>query len=122
MRIPPLYHFTCRDHGLPGIRKRMTLKPQPSPFTCTPVVWLTSDPDATWEQLGLTSTILDCDRMDVRCTVETTRHCLSWAAYALKRGLPVGAREVLETGRETDSWWVSERPLRVAALAELSDA
>lgn len=116
-RPEALYHFTCSDHGLPGIERLGLLVPNPRGLTPTPVVWLTDDPTPDRHDLGLTSLSLSCDRMEVRCVVENTRGAaMPWAYYCAKRGTPVGMRDILEFERDPSSWWVSEKPLKVAVV------
>lgn len=115
----PLYHFTCSDHGLPGIRNQGGLlipNIGVRRITPTPIVWLTSDPEAAREDIGLSSTILTCDRMEARCEVKDTRRCMPWSYYAARRGVPVLIRDMLEFETKPDTWWVSEHPLRVTHI------
>ena len=67
-RSPILYHFTCDDHGYPGIVRTGTVLPRQHPFMpgLGPLLWLTdlAEPP-TPESVGLTSQNLKCDRLAV---------------------------------------------------------
>jgi hypothetical protein len=110
-----LYHYTCADHGRPGIDRDGVLRPNSHPWLATPLVWLT-DLDQPWrEALGLTSNLLSCDRAAVRYTADPSG-CVRWTVWA--RRLPRDLREVFESapGVLPGHWWVSERPLPVRVL------
>ena len=116
MNAPTLYHFTCEDHGAPGIRKKGLAIPHRG-MTPTPVVWLTDDPDATREELGLSSHSLTCDRMQVLFAAEGCRRAMPWREYKALRGLMIGVRELLEVpGCDPAKWWVCERPVLVVEV------
>lgn len=67
-----LYHFTCPDHGEPGIEAEGLIRPRAHPMMrhLGPLVWLTDLPmPVSPEVVGLTSNYLTCDRMAVRYDV-----------------------------------------------------
>lgn len=110
-----LYHYTCTDHGLPGIRAASRLRPRrPVPFLeSPPVIWLTDldridDPGA----LGLQSSIISCDRTAVRFTVHP-RHAVPWRDFTVIHHLNPVTVAHLELDRTPEHWWVTCEVLRV---------
>lgn len=74
-----LYHYTC-SHAAPRIKATGLLLPNSHPHNPEPLVWLT-DLDVPWrEALGLTSTILDCDRTEWRFTLTEPVAVHPWVA------------------------------------------
>ncbi len=105
-----LYHWTCADHGEPGIRRSRLIWPFPHVMLgLPPMVWLTSEPAQGRESLGLTSTYLSCDRMAYRVTVNvddafTIDH---WPTSRARRlANPDVVRDLERFGRP-DTWWIS---------------
>lgn len=74
------FHYTCRDHGLPGIRANEELYPHPllRDPALPALVWLTDLPHPNREGLGLTSHVLACDRTEVRITVPDHSSIQPW--------------------------------------------
>ena len=105
-----LWHFTCTDHGEPGIRRSGLVLPNPRAML--PVAWFTSNPDVPREALGLTSHALTCDRMACRFEAASRRHLIPWRHFAA----PHPVRRLLESAPGVDPalWWVSTRPVPVA--------
>lgn len=109
-----LYHFTC-DHSIKGIRRDGVLRPWPQPILGESLVWFTDMPDATRDQLGLTSPSITCDRMAHRFDVDLAElDALYWPFYA--RDIPRNRREALEgtPGALPAHWWVSTQPVAVS--------
>lgn len=109
-----LYHYTCVDHGEPGIRSKGKLLPNLQPLLGRSLVWLTDldTPDA-WA-LGLTQHTLCCDRTEIRVTAKPFHGTdktavVPWWHYA--RNVEPVLREVLETKGLPMHWWVSPQPV-----------
>ncbi|MGH9252718.1 MAG: hypothetical protein ACRD0W_24855 [Acidimicrobiales bacterium] len=110
--IKPLWHFTCGEHGYPGIGRRGVLEPRLHKLfpQLGPIVWLTDDPGADREALGLTQTFIRCDRMAYRYRV-TPSYAVRWsdvrAALVTLRVVAPRVLADLEAGREPASWWLT---------------
>lgn len=120
MSRPPLYHFTC-GHGAEQIREDGLIRPMSwfpagSGMVAAPnVVWLTSDPLPSRDAVGLTSTLLTCDRMEYRFDVGAVG-AWPWRSFASLHGCTDAYwRDLLGTswGRP-DTWYVATRPLEFA--------
>ncbi|MGH9252915.1 MAG: hypothetical protein ACRD0W_25905 [Acidimicrobiales bacterium] len=98
-----LYHYTC-DHGAARIGDSGILQPHLG------LVWLTDLDVPMREALGLTSHILNCDRIVHRYRVTDTASCQRWLTY-------LGRRWQLDLeladGARPAHWWVSEQPVPV---------
>ena len=107
-----LYHFTC-DHGHDGLGTNGTLQPQPHPLLpqLSALTWMTTDPNPTRDDCGLTSTMLDCDRMEYRYRVTDRRHCIPWAR--LRQLATSDVLAILESYGKPDTWWVARTPIPV---------
>lgn len=101
-----LWHWTC-DHGRHGIGIDGQI--DPGPAYC--LVWLTSDKKATREDLGLTSTILDCDRMSFLYEVDT-ENAEPWIGSDARDRMDAGLVADLECGRRAECWWISLEAVR----------
>jgi hypothetical protein len=65
-----LYHYCC-SHSLEGIRKDGFLRPwRQVALGDVPLVWLTDLEVPDRKALGLTSDLLDCDRLEHRVVVD----------------------------------------------------
>lgn len=115
-----LYHYTCRDHGEPGITRDQKLMPQRQPLLGRHLVWLTDmdTPDA-WA-LGLTNYTLCCDRTQVRVTV----HPQAWADrcgirpwWHYRRTVHPVLREALEQTGMLMHWWVTDNAVPIDTIA-----
>lgn len=108
---PTLFHYTCQ-HSMLGISSTLILRPFGAP-RCPQVVWMTDLPEPDRDALGLTSTILACDRTEYRYRVTDTSDVRAW--HAVRRSFPIGWRLVLESapGANPDHWWLSFRPVPV---------
>jgi len=109
-----LYHFTCEDHGLPGIQRDGALVPQPQHLLDgIRLLWLTDlalprDPDL----LGLSKALPgSCDRLAARFTVQT-RLAVPWRDFVALHRLDPDAVACLERYRTPEHWWVCGVPLR----------
>ncbi len=115
-----LFHFTCEDHGAPGIREDGVIRPSPLyvlDIGLTPrmyVAWLTDLPDPRRYQVGLTSQSLTCDRMAVRFEADVDAE--RWRRFARRHRdvLPGWWRRDLERFGDPWHWFVSTEPVPVA--------
>jgi hypothetical protein len=115
MSVRTLWHYTCSDHGAPGIRSDGFLRLSKlwgQPWAPS-AVWLTDLPFPDRERLGLTSVLLDCDRTEVRFEVETDT-AVRWKHFAAEHGIPRQWRRMLESqGADPYRWFLSTEPVRV---------
>ena len=109
-----LYHYTCADHGKPGIDRDGLIWPSFHWRLGERLAWFTdlAEPDAL--ALGLTSVTLPCDRTRVRYEVAAPESCVPWWQFA--RDLPREVREDMECAPGLPRhWWVSREPVPVLA-------
>jgi hypothetical protein len=99
-----LYHYTC-SHTRPVVGTRGMLRPNPHPWLGVSVLWLTDQDAPDRRGLGLTSNMLQCDRLEFRYIVEAG-DAKRWNDYAASVSLR--ARMILESasGARPDTWWV----------------
>jgi hypothetical protein len=116
-----LWHFTC-EHGFAGLgeRGKLGLNPHPLLPKLGQVAWLTSDPTPERDAVGLTSSLLMCDRMAYRYRVESPSRCIPWTAVR-----HLAAPEVLhdlESFGAPETWWIAREPVWVTLdqLAEVA--
>jgi hypothetical protein len=118
---PPdvLWHYTCLDGLVAILASGNVLRPNQHPFLPRPLVWLTDQADPDREALGLTSTVLSCDRLAAVVYVTDLHDVAWWPDYRQQLRPRPRARDIrdLEHGRRPSSWWVSERPLPIAGYA-----
>lgn len=108
-----LWHFTCA-HGAAAIGRRGVLQPNPQPvLDGLPLIWFTSDPFPARDDVGLSSLMLKCDRMECRYRATATDGCVPWLELAETIDLRTVA--MLSTGRAADTWWVSAAPVPAVA-------
>jgi hypothetical protein len=116
-----LYHFTCR-HAAERIEVDGDLKPHTQvQLDGRELVWLTDLDSPTREQLGLTSFILHCDRMEYRATVDCDAQ--PWPEYLREalRDVRLAARQlVVVAGVLPMHWYVTAEPTKVLALERVS--
>ena len=108
------YHYTCSDHGAPGIRADGVVRPFPAwQRYAPPLVWLTDLPFADADRLGLTARLLDCDRTEVGFEVDAPE-AVRWKFWARDNEVPRDFRRALEGfDAEPFRWFVSEVPVAV---------
>ena len=104
-----LYHFTCADHGEPGIRRERRVRPNWHPFFAGRIAWFTDDPAPEPEAVGLTSEIQPCDRMAFRVTIPDNPAIIPWTD--IRSRMPIGPRNDLEMFGEPDRWFVAAVPV-----------
>jgi hypothetical protein len=112
MLSPTLYHFTC-DHSAPLIEADGLLISQLQIDGPGRLVWMTDLPRPPRESMGLTSHILECDRMAWRFTVPPGQEVDWWPDWR-RRVRPWWA-EALESAdmARPAHWWVAELPVAV---------
>jgi hypothetical protein len=76
-------------------------------------VWLTDLEVPDRKALGLTSDLLDCDRLEHRVVVDVEAE--HWPRYARRLPLELRRRLELAAGARPMHWYVSEHPVPVAA-------
>lgn len=107
------YHYTCRDHGLPGIRETGELRP--NQVAVFPLVWVTDLTVPTRDALGLTSWSLTCDRSEVQ--VQVPHHPAIEPWWRWRRAHPElrDWAALLEAahGARPAHWFVSATPLPI---------
>lgn len=126
MRQPNiLWHYTCGDHGMPGIEATGKLRPRIHPFfpELGPVVWLTDLDSITRygaDAVGLHPTVrlLKCDRTEFRYAVDPAR-CpgLEHWFIARKRCCNIALVAELESDGWPARWWVATGPVPVLDVA-----
>jgi hypothetical protein len=104
-----LYHFTCRD-AAPLIAEDGELRPHRQvQLDGTKLVWLTDLEAPNRYEIGLTSHILSCDRMEFRFAADVEEP-LRWVDYLRDqpRDVRVAARYLaMATGAKPMHWYVS---------------
>lgn len=121
-----LFHFTCLDHGAPGIDASGLIRPPagPRPAGLPPVVWLTDDPDIDPAALGIDparAVVLTCDRTAVRYAVDCPVP-IRWLGSSFRRKADpewVTAIEDRTCGADPARWFVSRHPMRPFARVEV---
>lgn len=83
------------------------LRPNPHPWLGRAILWLTDQEIPDRLGLGLTSNLLECDRLAFRYVVETNE-AKPWNEYA--KSVSLAGRMILESvpGTRPDTWWVLE--------------
>ena len=107
-----LWHFTC-DHGYAGIGRRGLLMPHAHPLMpeLGPVVWLTTDPAPARDDIGLTSTMLGCDRMGYRYRAHPDVNAAPWTS--LRHLVDPSLIVDLELYGKPDTWHLATDPVPV---------
>lgn len=111
----PLYHFTCSDHGYPGIMGD-TIRPTLHPLMphLGPLLWLTdlANPP-TADSIGFGSGLLDCDRLAHRFLV-SLRPGVAKAWTTLRSRVDDDVVKILDSYGQPEHWFVVRRPLLVS--------
>lgn len=105
-----LYHYTCADHGRPGIIRSGVIIPNWHPFVGAALAWFTTEADPDRQATGLGMSLTRCDRMAFRFTADP-RHCTPWFKSWQRRQCPVSVTEALEQFGDPEHWWVSSVPV-----------
>lgn len=112
---PVLYHFTCA-HAFRRIgRQNCLLVPQVKhPLLGCKVTWLTTEAEPDRMATGLTSSILDCDRMQYRYLVTgiDLSACREWLGSWERRNAPQRNVRTLESYGDPEHWWIADRAVR----------
>lgn len=126
--LPTLYHWTCRhaydalgESGelLSGSHFISTIDYLTLPLVAmhaTTAVWLTDiamPSSIAREQLGLTSKVVDCDRMAYRYRAAQQDRIVPWSD--MSRHWPAWVIRALESveGVDPSRWWCSPGPVQV---------
>lgn len=110
---PMLYHYTCDDHGAPGIVRTGRLLPMWHPLLRRKLVWLTDLDTPDRYALGLDVARLRCDRTRYRVTIGRANPNLTepWCRFARQNAIPTVLRGLLEENTLSRHWWVATVPL-----------
>jgi hypothetical protein len=122
-----LFHYTC-THAIDAIDDDGLLRPitDVHPLTLDdgvlPLLWLTDLSVPIRDALGLTSTILRCDRTEIRYDVTSTDDVLAWTDWRRAhrhdaRILRIASVLESESGARPAHWFVSEIPLRSSGVS-----
>lgn len=107
-----LWHYTCR-HRAALIGASGVLAPHDQlVLGGVALVWLTDLDVPDVDALGLTSTMLSCDRTEARYRV-TGGETLPWAEWAELSHVDRRTRSELTFGRRPRHWFVSTSPVPV---------
>lgn len=106
-----LWHFTC-THGFAGLGEHGTLRPNPHVLIpdLGPIIWLTDDPDPERDAVGLTSSMLACDRLQFRYRILGASRCVPWASA--RQLVPPAVLRDLESFGKPETWWIARNPLQ----------
>jgi hypothetical protein len=108
----PTWHYTC-DHSEAGIRESGLIQPNHHPLILRSMSWFTDlGPDRRYEA-GLTSSIINCDRMAYRFEVVDPAQLTWWPVAARALRVPQAVRDELEDGRLPAHWWIALAPVEV---------
>lgn len=121
--IPALYHYTC-DHGhtaighdgllLPVAARLPHLFPGKPGFRPTDLVWLTTLAAPDRYALGLTSTVIRCDRTRYRYRVAGHDRAAIYPWFIVRDQAPAEWRAQAEAPpHDPVTWWVSQMPVPV---------
>lgn len=106
--VTGFHHYCCRHSRAKIEDSHWQLQPG-----LDGLIWLT---DLAWPRrfaLGLTSTVITCDRTEWRMTVQDSPDITPWATFADAAHLERQFRRYLEFGRASEHWFVSVNPLEV---------
>ena len=115
-----LYHYTC-DHAVKGIREVGHVLPLASMYPESPMpqwgifAWFTDLDVPDMAGLGLTSTIISCDRTAYRFKVTDSTEVERWAN--VRRFHPWATALESAPGAMPAHWWVATEPVPVKAVA-----
>lgn len=113
---PPVWHYACA-HSAEGIRADGLIKPNPQPLLGNHALsWFTDLGREHRYAVGLTSTVITCDRMEYRFEVDLA-NLLWWPRAARQVDAERSVRDALEAGRLPAHWWVAFDPVPVLAEA-----
>lgn len=106
-----LYHYTCK-HMARKIGKRGVLRPFRQPMlNGREVVWLTDMAAPDVRALGLTQTMLSCDRTSRRYVTDSALP-QRWLYSQIRHLTPQVQLDLLEFGRSPGRWWISTVPIK----------
>ena len=110
-----LYHFTCA-HRAPLIGGRGVLKPNPQPMLGgVALVWLTDLAVPDRDGLGLTSSLVRCDRTEFRYRALSHIGVQAWMISSWRARLHSDLLADFELFGQPLRWFVSAQPVPVEA-------
>jgi hypothetical protein len=112
-----LYHFTCDDHGAPGIMRDGLVRPAWHPLLDVWLAWFTDLDAPPADAIGLQrgGGLLTCDRTAVRFEVDAPG-AVSWASWARAHRVRRVVRDALEGRGMPAHWFVSPAAVPVVAV------
>jgi hypothetical protein len=110
-----LYHFTC-SHAAKSIERERWLRPNRHVSLDHELVWLTDLDRPSIYGLGLTSTILRCDRTEWTVIVPQSDAIVSWGSWAHEHKIGRQMRDELEYGAMPAHWYIAELPVPILAI------
>jgi len=111
-----LFHYTCGDHGKPGIDRQGLIRPGSDLGVNLPqamFAWFTDLDAPHREGLGLTDVIAKCDRL-AHCYAVDSPKVMPW--MSIRRALPRYFVDALEgtPGAMPMHWFVAAEPIKVS--------
>ena len=117
-----LFHYTCGDHGKPGIDRDGVIRPGSDLVRAADMTvglpqamfaWFTDLDAPHREGLGLTDTIAKCDRL-AHCYAVDSPKVMPW--MSIRRALPRYFVDALEgtPGAMPRHWFVAAEPIKVS--------
>lgn len=108
-----LYHWTCADHGRPGIEREGVIRPGSDLGVNLPqsmFAWFTDLDAPNRDALGLTNAVAKCDRLAHGYIVDSPK-VMPW--MSIRRALPRHFVDMLETtpGAMPRHWFVAAEPI-----------
>lgn len=107
-----LYHYCCSCSAR-RITARGFLRPHGRAQFGVDLVWLTDQAIPNRQGLGLTSTILRCDRLEHQYVIDCEdSQVVRWLDSPIRKELSreVGF-EAFEDGRQPETWWIATKPI-----------
>lgn len=108
MTPPPLFHYTCRDHGFAGIGTSGFVIPpalRHPDRDVDPLAWFTDLTRPNRDALGLTMHTTTCDRTTYRYRVTDTAQISRWTD--VRRSHPLAALLEGVPGARPAHWFVA---------------
>lgn len=100
-----MFHFTC-DHGFEGIKQLGYVAPNWHPLLGMKVAWFTDLETPNAETVGLTSNLLNCDRLAHSVEVDPSR-VRRWLGSGEQASTPPLIQADLHRGSDPSHWWIS---------------
>jgi hypothetical protein len=105
------FHYCC-GHSRRGIEASGYVLPTPQLWTDIPLSWWTTLAEPDRVGLGLTSTIISCDRTSHRFAAADDAELTPWRLWAASHGVPSEVVHLLEhEGSRPEMWLVATAPV-----------